>query len=215
MVDLLDEAQRDLHDEKVRKNLAVYGKLLFLTALLFILISTIYVWWNNNRENKLNSLSSDYFTAINKFMTGKPDEAISLLDKLGNSGEESYAAVASLNVAMISSFNGKDDIAFEHYKKIAEGKGFDKVYRDFASFMVIGTGLNAKKINIDEAISKLNAYIANNPIFEAAALEELALLYIQKQDKKLAKETLDRLATKSDVNQETRERAKLLMVLTQ
>lgn len=213
MVDLLDEVQRDLHDEKVRKNLAVYGKLLFLAALLFILISTIYLWWNNNRENKLNSLSSDYFTAHDKRLTNKLDEAITLLNKLSKSGEESYAALAHLELAAF--FHGRNDIALEHYKKVAEGKGFDKVYKDFVSYMIIGSELNAQKINIDEAISRLNTYIANKPIFEATALEELALLYIRKQDKKTAKETLERLATKASVNRETRERVKLLMVLTQ
>lgn len=206
MVDLLDEIQEDLKEEKVLAAIKKYGKLVVIFVMALIIGTAIKLWWNNYKENQAYKEGAQFMTAMKKAQANNIDVAIKEFEELADKGNTNYAALAKLHLgAYYLSVNNLEK-AKSFYTSVAEGKNA-KELRDYAELMKVKILLSQDGSNHNQAKSELKNYIAANSVFKYSASELLAAIEMNLKDLESANKLIKDNENAADAPESIRERA--------
>ncbi len=212
MEDILDEALRDIKEEKMQRLFFKYTKIFVAVALISIISAISYYGWKKFQENKIYALGGEYLVGMLRLKSGESQKGLDVMERLA-AGNISYSALAGLNYASFLSAKQEFTKAGQVYKMVAENKNFDPVFRDFAALMEISMRLNSKEIDASKGIEELDNYIKSKPIFIASANEQKAVLYLSLNNKEKAAEILSEIIANTNTSSNIKRRAKEMMVL--
>lgn len=212
-MDIIEEVKHELRSERVEAFWRKVGKFAVILAIVGICFSILYLWYDNYRINKLNTLGSDYMVASLKMQAKESDKGLKLMETIAHKKEGNYSAIAALNNASHFAMNKDFTKAIEYYASVKDDPKNDQVFREFAYIMWNSVQLDAKVIDIKQAIKNLEAYSNSSSVFWNYANEQLAVLYIADNNKSRAVEVLNNIMLRSSTSPAEKGRAKQLMVL--
>jgi len=206
--DFLSEVERELKDENFFKTVRkVFPYLLWLSALIIAAV-TIYVIYEKNLKENLTKESIAFAKGYDLLQNKHYEDAIKTFEKITQAKNDyNYRALALLSNAVALKNQGKE-VPNKLYEEIASNKKFDIVFRDFASLKIASNLIDIKDFLKAEEV--LKTLIEPSRPFYQMAKEQLAILFISKNDKEKAKAILKELAEDPKIQKDLAEHVKVL-----
>lgn len=101
-------------------------------AVAIVALTAGYRGWVSYTEQVAGASGDRFLQAVELSNDGKHDEAIAVLQKLGEDGSGEYPALANIRLAAEYAKQGETDKAIEAFDKIAGDAGSDETLRDVA-----------------------------------------------------------------------------------
>lgn len=135
MPDIFSEVNEDLRKEKLERAWKKYGPLLIAGVVLFIVVMTGQVLWENYRAGERAEQSDRYESAVTLIEEGQVEQGLAALDLVIAEGEAGYRLLARLHKASTLAREGEIARAISEYQALAADGGVERRYRDYASLM--------------------------------------------------------------------------------
>lgn len=195
----------------VRRSRSIFVILLIL-GITSIFGFGLHQWLGYKSANWYTTLGDDYNDAIKNLYSKEPEKGVDQLKKLMVT-DSSYGILATLQYASYLCMNKDYVQAGQMYQSISDNKSAPQIFRDFAGLMAVSASLNAKEVDGDAAIQRLKAYMDTAPMFKPTAQLMLGSLYLSMGQKENAHQEFNAVITSFQATQDSREAAKMLLVL--
>lgn len=206
MIDLLDEVQQDLKEEKYHNIVKKISRFFIIFAIIVVIAASIYTWKEHVSNQLQNNLGIWYSKAASLTDENKLDEAIMSLDKILEHPHQQYAALAYLNKAAILFKQNKNTEAENILLEITKQDHFNIVFKDLAQIIYLGKKLNSND-NIEEVDKILLSMSQDNKPWQLSSLELQALYDIKRNKIQDAKEALNKIANSQQVSSSSKDSA--------
>ncbi len=205
------EVDEELRSERMRNFWSRYGKIVIAVAVGIVVLTASYRGYDYYKQSQAETAGDAFMAAVALSNQNRYEEAIKALEKIVETGPQSYAALARMRMA--SEFAGKGDIAgaVASYDKIAQNSSADQTYRDIANLraglLLVDTGTPQ---DVEKRVSELAK--AGHP-FRHSAREALGLAYWKVRDLKEAAKYFNLISEDQDAPNSMRGRANLMLDL--
>lgn len=206
MIDLLDEVQQDLKEEKYHNIVKKISRFFIIFAIIIVIAASIYTWKEHVSNQLQNNLGIWYSKAASLTDENKLDEAIMSLDKILEHPHQQYAALAYLNKAAILFKQNKNTEAENILLEITKQDHFNIVFKDLAQIIYLGKKLNSND-NIEKVDKILLSMSQDNKPWQLSSLELQALYDIKRNKIQDAKEALNKIANSQQVSSSSKDSA--------
>ncbi len=207
MADIFDEVSEELKQDQLIKTWKKYSKLIITLILLLIISLVSYQAYQSWNKKKIETISEQYFEALEKFETKKYSYSRNLFFKNLNNHKDGYQMLSLFGLAESNYKDGKTDEMILNYRKIYEDETIDVYYRNLSRI------LSVMKDNISsfDQQKKLLDPILNSPSkLQTLAAELEVILYIKFNKTKEAQQALNYLLKRSDLSFEQKNRLQLI-----
>ena len=207
MADIFDEVSEELKQDQLVKIWKKYSKFI-IVGIILIIICIIsyqsYIYWNNK---KIESISEQYFEALEKLENEKYSQSANLFLKNSENHKDGYKMLSLFGLAESNYKDGKIDEMILNYKKIYDDESIDVYYRNLSRILSV----------IKDDISSFNQQkLLLNPILNSPSnLQPLAaelegMLYVKFNKIKEAKKALNILLKRPELSFEQKNRLELI-----
>jgi hypothetical protein len=209
VVDIFDEVEEELREERMQELLKKYGGLLFAAALLMIGAVAGWKAWGWYEERRDLAAASGYLAAAARTETTARPEAIAAFQAVAAAAPNGYRILARLREAALRADSGDLQGASALWDQIAADSSADPLLRDLASF----TWCLQHADKGDPALleGRLKPLAAPGNAWRSLAQEQLALLDLRQGHTDAAKTQLRKLADDTTAPNGVRNRASALL----
>ena len=214
MVDIFDEVEEELREERMQQFLKKYGALLFAAALLMIGAVAGWKAWGWYQERQDTDAASRYLAAATRTEAAGvagPNRAaaIAAFQAVTADAPEGYRVLARLREAALRADSGDLKGASALWDQVAADSSADLLLRDLANL----TWCLHYADKGDPALleGRLKPLAAPGSAWRSMAQEQLALLELRQGHTDAAKAQLKKLAEDTAVSPGVRNRAGILL----
>ncbi|MDH5454298.1 MAG: tetratricopeptide repeat protein [Paracoccaceae bacterium] len=203
----INEVTEEVRRDKLFALMRRYG---WIAVLLVVLLVGGASWneWRKATERAQAEAAGD--ALISALTITDPEERLQALEAIEAEGNSDRAAVIGLLEAAAAEEAGDAEGAAAALEAVAGDETVPQVYRDLAVLKRVVTG--AGEIAPDERLSRLRPLLAPGSPFRLLALEQSALVEIEKGETATARGTLQALLADAEVTEDLRRRAQQLIV---
>jgi len=207
MADIFDEVSEELKHDQLIKTWKKYSKLIIILILLLI-ISLIsyqaYITWN---KKKIETISQQYFQALEKLEDKNYSESQSLFLKNFRINNSGYRMLSLFGMAESNFQNGKIDEMILNYKTIYDDESIDIYYRNLSRILSV---LKDNTSSFDQQKLLLDPILNSPSELQILAAELEVLLFIKFDKIREAQKALNILLKRSDLSFEQKNRLELI-----
>jgi hypothetical protein len=209
VVDLFDEVEEELREERMHELLKKYGGLLFAAALLVIGAVAGWKAWGWYEERRDLAAASSYLAAANMTDAANRPTAIAAFQAAAAAAPDGYRVLARLREAALKADSGDLQGASALWDQAAADSSADPLLRDLASF----TWCLHHADKDDPALleGRLKPLAVPGNAFRTLAQEQLAVLDLRQGHTDAAKTQLRKLADDATAPNGVRSRAGALL----
>lgn len=214
VVDIFDEVEEDLREERMQQFLKKYGGALFGACLAVIAGAGGWKAWGWNQERQDQEVATRFLSAMTRAegvgVSGpNRPEAIAAFEGVAANGPAGYRALARLRIAALRADSGDLAGASALWDQIAADTSVDPLLRDLASL----TWCIAQADQADPALleGRLQPLAAPGGAWRALAREQLAVLDMRSGKTDAARDLLKKLAEDTTAPSGVRGRASALL----
>lgn len=214
MVDIFDEVDEELREERMQEFLKKYGGLLFAAALLLIAAVAGWKAWGWYQERRDTAAATQYLAAASRTQSAGvagPNRAVAIpaFEMVAANAPEGYRTLARLREAALRADSGDVQGASAVWDQVAADSSADPLLRDLANL----TWCLWHADNGDPALldGRLKPLAAPGNAWRTLALEQLALLDLRQGHTDAAKTQLKKLAEDTTAPRGVRGRASALL----
>ncbi|MGY8961700.1 MAG: tetratricopeptide repeat protein [Alphaproteobacteria bacterium] len=205
MADIFEEVDEDLKQDNAKKLWDQYGRYIIGVATIVILATAGNVGWREYVQDRQESYSERFITALSLAGDKKHSEAAAVLAALSQDASGGYGTLARFREAVERVAAGETAAAIDIYDAVADNSGTDSLYRGLAVlnsvFLQIDTG-DAATLK-----SRVAPLMATGHPWRHSATETFAVLALQAGDLDEARKTYQQLADDLEAPQGARSRA--------
>ncbi|MBL9029170.1 MAG: tetratricopeptide repeat protein [Caedimonas sp.] len=207
MSDLIEEIKEDVRLDQLIKFFRKYANHIIGVALVGIIFSAGYAFWQHSKEKQQRVTASAFDEALQLSLEGHSREAMELLTTLEKNASGGYAILAVFRRAMLGSTSSEDKIKL--YRDIMENSGIEPKFRELATVLWGYEGIDSE--DVTQLQQKLEPVAQSRSPWMNSAQELLALLDIRKGEIKAAAQRLHNLSNDENVISGVRTRAFALL----
>ena len=207
MADIFDEVSEELKHDQLVKIWKKYSKFI-IVGIILIIICIIsyqsYIYWNNK---KIESISEQYFEALEKLENEKYSQSANLFLKNSENHKDGYKMLSLFGLAESNYKDGKIDEMILNYKKIYDDESIDVYYRNLSRILSV---IKDDISSFDQQKLLLNPILNSPSNLQLLAAELEILLYIKFNKIKEAKKALNILLKRPELSFEQKNRLELI-----
>ena len=207
MADIFDEVSEELKQDQLIKTWKKYSKLI-ITIIFLIIISLVsyqaYQSWN---KKKIETISEQYFEALEKFENKKYLNSKNLFFKNLKNHKDGYQMLSLFGLAESNYKDGKINEMISNYRKIYEDETIDVYYRNLSRILSV---MKDDISSFDQQMKLLNPLLNSPSKLQILAAELEIILYVKFNKIKEAQSALDDLLKRSDLSLEQKNRLQLI-----
>ena len=207
MADIFDEVSEELKQDQLIKTWKKYSKLI-ITLIFLIIISLVsyqaYQSWN---KKKIETISEQYFEALEKFENKKYANSKNLFFRNLNNHKDGYQMLSLFGLAESNYKDGKINEMILNYRKIYEDETIDVYYRNLSRILSV---MKDDISSFDQQMKLLNPLLNSPSKLQILAAELEIILYVKFNKIKEAQSALDDLLKRSDLSLEQKNRLQLI-----
>ena len=203
----ISEVSEEVRRDKLFALMRRYGWIAVLLVVLLVGGASWIEWQKANRQAEAEAAGDALIAALT---ITDPDERLVALDAIEVEDHADRAAVIGLLEAAAAQEAGDTQRVADALEAVAGNDAVPQVYRDLAVLKRVVTG--ADEIAPDERLSRLRPLMAPGNPFRLLALEQSALVEIEKGETDTAIGTLHALLSDAEVTEDLRRRARQLIV---
>jgi len=175
------EVDENLRRDRLRDFAKQYGGWLVAAAVLFLLASGGWIWWQQHQLQRSEAHVEDLGGLYTDIGAGKVASAPAKLDELAKSSSKAVRASALFSRAALAIQQNDTKLAIAKYREIAGDDSLPKPYRDAA--LIRQTALEFDSLKPDDVIARLQPLAKpGNPWF--GTVGEMTAMALIKQGKK-------------------------------
>ena len=207
MADIFDEVSEELKHDQLVKIWKKYSKFIIVGIILTIICIISYqsyMYWNNK---KIESISEQYFEALEKLENEKYSQSGNLFFKNSENHKDGYKMLSLFGLAESNYKDGKIDEMILNYKKIYDDESLDIYYRNLSRILSV---IKDDISSFDQQKLLLNPILNSPSNLQLLAAELEVLLYIKFNKIKEAKKALNILLKRTELSFEQKNRLELI-----
>ena len=207
MADIFDEVSEELKQDQLVKIWKKYSKFIIVGIILTIICIISYqsyMYWNNK---KIESISEQYFEALEKLENGKYSQSGNLFFKNSENHKDGYKMLSLFGLAESNYKDGKMNEMILNYKKIYNDESIDVYYRNLSRILSV---IKDDISSFDQQKLLLNPILNSPSNLQLLAAELEVLLYIKFNKIKKAKKALNILLKRPELSFEQKNRLELI-----
>jgi hypothetical protein len=192
VADIFTEVDEDLRRDRAERLWKAYGKYLMAAALVVVLATAGWTWWNDHQRKQAAAEGERFFAAASRLASADPQQAIGAFDALGREGKSGFRIVALMHEAGLKARNADAPGALAIYRAVANDAAADPDLRDAAA--LLGALVSVETLppaEIDGMLARLTT--ATSP-WRFSALEVSAVAALRGGNPARAKELYTRIA---------------------
>ncbi len=214
VVDIFDEVEEDLREERMQQLLKKYGGMLIGACLLLVGATAGWKAWEWRQAKQDQDTAGLYMAAAAKTeLAGvagpNRPEAIAAFDAIAGSAPTGYRVLAQLRSAALRADSGDLPGASAQWDQIAADGSADPLLRDLANLTWCLHHADQGDMSMLE--NRLKPLIAPGNAWRSLALEQLALLKLRQGQAQEARSQLTKLADDTTAPSGVRGRASALL----
>lgn len=190
MVDIFDEVNDEIRQEKLANFWKENGTFIIVCVIAVILAVGGKSWWSHYQEDQNIDRTSQLATALQQ-------EDPVLLEDFAEETGGNHQLIARLLSAGLTAENASaaedTEKAVETWRAVAADRGQDRMYRDLAMLLAVGQQSNLEGADLDALLEDLEPMTANNRPYRASALELMAHLEASRGEYEQAMAHIDNL----------------------
>jgi hypothetical protein len=198
----VDEAYRE---DEFRKFVATWGRWILAAVVLGLAALGGWYWWKADQQKKVEALSEQFTAALVKVESGGSTEALVELEKIGQSGNPSYRALAAMTKSGLALQGGELDKATADLKRVVDDAQAPQPLRDVAEIKLLR--LQFDTLKPEEILKRTEPFIAGDSPWFPVAGEMAALAHLKAGATDKAGPLFYRIAADERTPQATRARA--------
>lgn len=205
---LIREIEEELRQENLNKLWKKYGNVVMGAAVLLVVSVAGFKGWQSYDNEQRAKAAAVLIDATRAAETGKPQDALAALTRLGDDAPGGYAMLARFQAAALLAKSGDKTAAATAYGALAEDTGVDALYRDLAAVLA---GLNEVDTADPASLRQRMARITDdtNP-WRYSAREIMALTSVRSGNKAEARSQFEALAKDPATPTSLRQRAEAM-----
>lgn len=126
------EVDEELRSDQMKSFWNNYKWLIIATAVAIVVGTASYNYWKSYTAQVAGESGDRFLEAVELSSEGKHDEAIQVLEALGQTGSGEYPALAKIRLAAEYGNQGEPEKAIEAFDAIVADNGFDETLRRVA-----------------------------------------------------------------------------------
>ena len=214
MVDIFDEVEEELREERMKEILKKYGGLIFAACVLVVLAVGGWRGWSWYQGQQDQDAASRYFAAsarteVSGVAGVNRPEAITAFEAITTTAPHGYAVLARLRAAALRADAGDLAGASAEWDRVAADSSADPLLRDLAS--LTWCFYHADKDDPALVEGRLKPLAAPGNAWRSLAQEQLALLALKQGQTEAARTQLKKLAEDTTAPTGVRGRAGALL----
>lgn len=199
MVDVFEEVNEDLKDDKFNKQLKKYGPILIILSVLIILFTAGKGIYSNN----LNKTNEKQTILLNEMVNSEVVEA----EKLIASVDDSHKFLADFLLAGSYAKAGDLEESNKVYDELIKSNSVSSEYKDVARVYFVQNTLNMEAGDLSKAKQIIKPLLSEDNSFYYIALEQKAMLDYKAGDIDSAKKIFGELYLDESAPSEIKDRA--------
>lgn len=203
----INEVSEEVRRDKLFALMRRYGWIAVLAVVVLVGGASWNEWRKASAKAEAEATGDALIAALS---ITDADERFGALELIETAGNADRIAVIGLLEAAAAEEIGDAEGAATALEAVAGNGAVPQVYRDLAVLKRVMTG--ADKIAPDERLSRLRPLMAPGNPFRLLALEQSALIEIEKGQSETAIGTLQALLSDAEVTEDLRRRARQLIV---
>ena len=207
MADIFDEVSEELKHDQLVKIWKKYSKFIIVGITLIIICIISYQSYMNWNNKKIESISEQYFEALEKLENEKYSQSGNLFFKNSENHKDGYKMLSLFGLAESNYKDGKIDEMILNYKKIYDDESFDVYYRNLSRILSV---IKDDISSFDEQKLLLKPMLNSPSNLQLLAAELEVLLYIKFNKIKEAKKALNILLKRPELSFEQKNRLELI-----
>lgn len=210
-LDLLDEVQEDLKEEKYGRIVSRLTRIFLSFAAVALVATAVYVWRDNASTKLQNELSILFNKALLAIDNNNLDESIVYFDQVIQHPSEQYAALSYLQKAAVLVKQNKLEEAQKSLLEMSSNKEFDDALRELAQVIYLGNQLQMNELENPIASEMLNKLVKNNNIWQLSALQMKALYDLKQNNIDDARITLKEIISSNEASKYSQDTASSIL----
>lgn len=203
------EVDEQIRQDRARELWAKYGNYLIALAVLIVIATAAWRFWEYYTENQAAAFGDAYLEALALSEAGDHDAAIAELERISAEGSGQYPALARLRIAGEMAEKGDKKAAIAAFDAIAGDDDFREVFRDIAR---LRAGLLAVDLADYATVKTRLAPLAEaGGAFRHSAREALGIAAIKAGERDEAVEWLQAIVHDTGAVAGVRSRAEILL----
>jgi hypothetical protein len=210
----IDEVNEELKRDRLFALMRRYGWIVVVVVIALVGFAAWNEWTRSQAQARAQALGDGIVQALEE-----PDPGIrramlqSLVEEQAVTGRAAAERVAVLNLLLAADSveRGEKDSALAALQQVAVNEALPPSYRQLAQLK--RTILGAELLSVEEREAALTALAAPGQAFRPLALEQLALLRLERGDAEGARAQLEALLSEPDLSPDLRLRVSQLIVV--
>ena len=207
MADIFDEVSEELKHDQLVKIWKKYSKFIIVGILFTIICIGSYQSYMYLNNKKIESISEQYFEALEKLENEKYSESGNLFFKNSENHKNGYKMLSLFGLAETNYKDGKMDEMILNYKKIYDDESIDVYYRNLSRILSV---IKDDISSFDQQKLLLNPILNSPSNLQLLAAELEVMLYVKFNRTKEAKKALNILLKRPELSFEQKNRLELI-----
>ncbi len=170
----VDEAYRE---DEMKKFARTWGRWILLAVAVGLAALGGWYWWQAEQKKRVDALSEQFSAALGKVESGGTTEAMVELEKIGQSSNPSYRALAAMTKSGIALQGGEADKAAADLKRVVDDAQAAQPLRDVATIKLLR--LQFDDLQPAEILKRTEPFIAGDSPWFPVAGEMAALAHLK------------------------------------
>ncbi len=198
----VDEAYRE---DELKKFATNWGRWILLAVVIGLAALGGSFWWKAEQQKRVEALSEQFSAALGKVETGGSTEALAELEKIGQSDNPSYRALAAMTKSGLALQGGEVDKATADLKRVVDDAQAAQPLRDVAEIKLLR--LQFDTLKPEEILKRTERFVTGDSPWFPVAGEMAALAHLKAGAPDKAGALFYRIAADERTPQSTRARA--------
>lgn len=210
-LDLLDEVQEDLKEERYNRIVSRLTRGFLSLAAIALIATGIYVWRDNTSTNLQNKLSILFNKALLAAENNNLDESIVYFDQVIQHPKQQYAALAYLQKAAVLVKQDKFDEAQKALLEMYKNEEFELALRELAQVVFLGNQLQMNDLENSKTSEMLDKLVKSDNTWKLSALQLKALYDLKQSNIEDARITLNEIMSSQEASKYSQDTASSIL----
>jgi hypothetical protein len=170
----VDEAYRE---DELKKFASTWGRWILLAVVIGLAALGGWYWYQADQKKRVEALSEQFTAALTKVETGGSTEALTELEKIGQSNNPSYRSLAAITKSGLALQGGELDKAVADLKRVADDAQAPQPLREVAQIKLLR--LQFDTLKPAEILTRTEPFIAGDSPWFPVAGEMAALAHLK------------------------------------
>lgn len=210
-LDLLDEVQEDLKEEKYSRIVSRLTRIFLSIAAIALIVTSVYVWKDSRASKLQNQLSVLFNKALLAVENNNFDESIVYFDQVIQHPDQQYAALAYLQKSAVLVKQNKFEEAQKALLEMYNNEEFDVALRELAQVTFLGNQLQMSDLEDPKLLEMLTKLVRSDNTWKLSALQMKALYDLKQNNTDDAKITLNEIISSPQASKYSQDTASSIL----